>query len=63
MHVEYPGDQLRSMLSLTSFLGSGEYRETYRGVRLPPTNVQPEHLDEVRVFAAGLADRLMGEKV
>lgn len=63
MHVEYPGDQLRSMLSLTSFLGSGEYRESYRGVRLPPTNVQPEHLDEVRVFAAGLADRLMGEKV
>lgn len=63
MHVEYPGDQVRSMLSLTSFLGSGEYHESYRGVRLPPTNVQPEHLDEARTFAAELTDRLMGEKV
>lgn len=61
MHVEYPGDQLRSMLSLTSFLGSGTYRDTYRGFRLPPTNVQPDHLYEARAFATMLADQLTRE--
>ena len=58
VHFAYPGDQVRSMLSLTSFLGSGEYRERYLGVRIPSTNVQPDQLDETREFAATLADRL-----
>jgi menaquinone-dependent protoporphyrinogen IX oxidase len=60
IHFTYPGDAVRSMLSLTSYLGSGEYREKYLGVRIPPTNVQPEQLDQTRKFAAGLADRLFG---
>jgi hypothetical protein len=61
VHFTYPGDTLRSMLSLTSYLGSGEYREKYLGVRIPPTNVQPEQLQQTRTFAAGLADRLFGK--
>ncbi|MCV7260383.1 flavodoxin family protein [Mycobacterium shimoidei] len=60
LHFTYPGDPLRSMLSLTSYLGSGEYREKYLGIRIPPTNVQPEQLEQTRTFAAGLVDRLFG---
>jgi len=58
IHFTYPGDALRSMLSLTSYLGSGEYREKFLGVRIPSTNVQPEQLEQTRTFAAALADRL-----
>jgi menaquinone-dependent protoporphyrinogen IX oxidase len=61
VHFTYPGDPLRSMLSLTSYLGSGQYREKYLGLRIPPTNVQPEQLEQTRKFAAGLADRLFGK--
>jgi len=60
IHFTYPGDTLRSMLSLTSYLGSGEYRERYLGVRIPSTNVQPEQLEQTRTFAASLADRVFG---
>lgn len=62
IHFTYPGDTLRSMLSLTSYLGSGRYRRRYLGVRIPPTNVQPDQLDQTRTFAAGLADRLFGQQ-
>jgi menaquinone-dependent protoporphyrinogen IX oxidase len=58
IHFTYPGDNLRSMLALTSYLGSGEYRQKYLGLRIPPTNVQPEQLEQTRTFAARLADRL-----
>jgi menaquinone-dependent protoporphyrinogen IX oxidase len=61
IHFTYPGDPLRSMLSLTSYLGSGEYRDRYLGVRIPSTNVQPEQLEQTRKFAAALADRLFGK--
>ncbi|MFL0178870.1 MULTISPECIES: flavodoxin family protein [unclassified Mycobacterium] len=61
IHLSYPGDPLRSMLALTSYLGSGRYRQRYLGLRLPPTNVQPEQLDRVRKFAAGLVSRLFGK--
>jgi hypothetical protein len=60
IHFTYPGDPVRSMLSLTSYLGSGRYRKRYLGVRLPSTNVQAEQLDQTRSFAAALADRLFG---
>jgi menaquinone-dependent protoporphyrinogen IX oxidase len=61
VHFGYPGGQIRSLLSLTSYLGSGEYRDRYLGVRIPPTNVQPEQLEQTRAFAAALADRLFGK--
>ena len=62
IHFTYPGDSLRSMLSLTSYLGSGEYRQRYLGLRIPPTNVQPEQLEQTRTFAGRLADRLLGKE-
>ena len=62
IHFTYPGDNLRSMLALTSYLGSGEYRKRSLGLRLPPTNVQPEQLEQARTFAARLADRLLSSK-
>ncbi len=59
VHFAYPGDQVRSMLSLTSFLSSGEYRDRYLGVRIPSTNVQPDQLEQTREFAETIADRLV----
>lgn len=61
IHFTYPGDPIRSMLSLTSYLGSGKHREKYLGVRIPPTNIQPQQLDQAREFAARLASRLFGK--
>lgn len=58
IRFQYPGGQIRSMLSLTSYLGSGEYRDRYLGVSIPTTNVQPSQLDEARNFAASVADTL-----
>jgi multimeric flavodoxin WrbA len=63
IHFTYPGNTLRSMLALTSYLGSGEYRKKYLGLRLPPTNVQPEQLEQTRTFAGRLADRLLAKGV
>lgn len=59
IHFEYPGSQVRSMLSLTSYLGSGEYKARYLGVRIPHTNVSPDQLEETRRFAAKLADQVL----
>ncbi len=60
IHFEYPGGQLQSMLSLTSYLGSGEYRDRYLGVKIPPTNISAGQVDQARAFAGRLADRLFG---
>lgn len=60
VHFRYQGGQVRSLLSLLSYLGSGEYRDRYLGVKIPPTNIQDFHLETARTFAAGLADRLLG---
>lgn len=59
IHFGYPGDQIRSMLSLTSYLGSGQYRERYLGLRIPATNISEAQLDETRRFAGELADRVL----
>jgi menaquinone-dependent protoporphyrinogen IX oxidase len=58
IHFRYQGGQVRSLLSLLSYLGSGEYRDRYLGIKIPPTNLQDYHLDAARKFADGLADRL-----
>ena len=60
IHFRYQGGQIRSLFSLLSFLGTGEYRERYHGVKIPPTNLQDHHLEEARKFAGGLADSLVG---
>jgi menaquinone-dependent protoporphyrinogen IX oxidase len=61
IHFEYPGGQVRSLLSLSSYLGSGEYRDRYLGLRIPRTNVQPEQLERTRQFASVLADGLLAK--
>lgn len=60
IHFRYEGGQVRSLLSLLSYLGSGDYRERYLGVRIPPTNIQEYHLNAARTFADGLANHLAG---
>lgn len=59
IHFRYQGGQVRSLLSLLSYLGSGQYRERSFGVKIPPTNIQDYHLDEARAFAGRLADGLL----
>lgn len=61
IHFRYQGGQVRSLLSLLSYLGSGEYRDRYLGVKIPPTNLQDHHLEEARKFAGGLADQLLAD--
>jgi len=58
IHFRYQGGQVRSLLSLISYLGSGQYKEKYAGVKIPPTNLQGDQLDEARSFAGKLADQL-----
>lgn len=60
IHFRYQGGQVRSLFSLLSYLGTGEYREKYHGVKIPPTNLQAYHLEEARRFAEQVADHLVG---
>jgi hypothetical protein len=46
---------------MTSYLASGEYRDRYLGVRIPQTNIQPEHLSQAREFGSRLVDRVFGK--
>jgi hypothetical protein len=59
IHFRYQGGQVRSLLSLVSYLGSGEYRDRYLGIKVPPTNLQASHLQAAREFADALANRLL----
>jgi menaquinone-dependent protoporphyrinogen IX oxidase len=61
IHFRYQGGQVRSLLSLISYLGSGQNRERYLGLRIPPTNLQEHQLEQARGFAGALADRLSQE--
>ena len=58
IHFAYAGGQIRSLLSLISYLGSGEFRARYFGVAIPRTNLTDAQLDEGRAFAGTLANRL-----
>jgi hypothetical protein len=57
-HFAYLGGQVRSLLSLISYLGTGEYRDRYLGIKIPPTNIQPDGDAAARVFAGELLDQL-----
>ena len=57
-HWAFAGSQIKSLLSLLSYLGKGENRERYLGVKIPVTNLQAGDLEGARAFAAGLAYRL-----
>ncbi|MGB0436375.1 MAG: flavodoxin family protein [Mycobacterium sp.] len=62
IHFTYPGSELSSMLSLTSYLGSGEYKDRYLGIKLPPTNISTDQIEESRRFAARIADKVFGRQ-
>jgi len=62
IHFTFAGGQVRSLLSLISYLGKGENRKRYLGVRIPSANLKPDYLDEARTFANELANRLGGER-
>jgi flavodoxin len=58
IHFAYEGNQIRSMLSLISYLASGEYRTRYLGLKIQPTNLREYQLVEARKFANELADEI-----
>jgi hypothetical protein len=52
----FEGGQVRSLMSLLSYLTSGETREKYFGIRIPPSNLRDEDLETARSFAGQLID-------
>jgi hypothetical protein len=60
---QFAGGQIRSFLSLISYFGKGEMRERYLGVKIPPTNLKPDFLEQAQAFANKLADSLEGGRV
>jgi hypothetical protein len=61
IHFSFAGGQVRSLLSLISYFGKGENRERYLGVKIPPTNLKPDYVEQARAFANALADGLLGD--
>jgi hypothetical protein len=57
---QFAGGQIRSFLSLISYFGTGEMRERYLGVKIPPTNLKPDFAGPAQAFATRLADGLDG---
>jgi menaquinone-dependent protoporphyrinogen IX oxidase len=57
----YEGGQIRSLLALLSYFGKGEMRERSLGIKIPPTNLQPDFGEQARAFANELADNVTGK--
>lgn len=58
IHFRFAGGQVRSLVALVSYLRTGRMRARLLGVKIPPTNLQPEHMTAARLFARGLTDEL-----
>src|SRR3954469_786026 len=58
IHFRFAGGQVRSLVALVSYLRTGQMRARLLGVKIPPTNLQPEHMAAARLFARGLTDDL-----
>ncbi len=56
-HWTFAGGQIKSLLSLLSYLGTGQQRDRYLGAKIPPTNLNAGDLAQARAFAARLADQ------
>ena len=52
----FEGGQVRSLLSLISYLTTGETRERYMGIRIPPANLREEDLETARLLSGQLID-------
>jgi hypothetical protein len=50
----FEGGQVRSLLALLSYLTSGETRERFFGIRIPPSNLRDEDLETARSLAGQL---------
>jgi hypothetical protein len=59
---QFAGGQVRSLLSLLSYFGTGEMRERSLGVKIPPTNLKPDFAGQAEAFANKLADSLDGAR-
>jgi len=57
---QFAGGQIRSLLSLISYFGTGEMRERSLGVKIPPTNLKPDFPGQAEAFAHKLADSFDG---
>ena len=58
IHFVFAGGQVKSLLSLFSYLTYGENRPKYHGIKIPPSNLQNGYEDDARAFAERLADNL-----
>jgi hypothetical protein len=56
IHFTFAGGQVRSLLSLLSYFAKGENRERYLGVKIPPSLLKPDYLEQAQAFANELAD-------
>jgi len=61
IHFSFAGGQIRSLLSLLSYFAKGENRERYLGVKIPPSLLKPDYVEQAQTFANKLADRLGSE--
>src|SRR3954464_13591360 len=61
--LTFAGGQVRSLVALVSYLRTGRMRARLFGVKIPPTNLQPEHIEAARLFAHGLTDVLAGMRL
>ena len=58
IHFAYEGGQVRSLLSLISFMKTGEYKDKFLGVKIPPTNLQDGFEDQSAKFAKNLISKV-----
>ncbi len=61
IHFSFAGGQVRSLLALLSYFGKGENRDRYLGVRIPPTNLKPDYVEQAQAFATRLAEGLVSD--
>ena len=54
----FEGGQIRSLMSLLSYFGKGENRERYLGVKIPPSGLKQNYVEQANEFANKLADGL-----
>jgi menaquinone-dependent protoporphyrinogen IX oxidase len=55
-HFAFEGGQVRSLMSLLSYFATGENRQRYLGVKIPPSLLKPDFVQQAAAFANELAD-------